>query len=138
VELNLKDLDAFHMAVAMYAEAFVRRSRPMTSRTPLTIGSITSLRLSTSRCPMPSVQTKSDNARRRLCTVHFYRKGGMQFDYAVLSRIVPPLDESAMAVARERQAILTKPPGSLGRLEELSIQLAGISFIVHALPSRTK
>ena len=37
------------------------------------------------------------------------------------------LDETAMASARARQDTLTKPPGSLGRLEELSIQLAGIS-----------
>lgn len=37
------------------------------------------------------------------------------------------LDESAMAAARERQQQLTKPPGSLGRLEELAIQLAGIT-----------
>lgn len=37
------------------------------------------------------------------------------------------LDEAAMAAARERQGSLTKPPGSLGRLEELSVQLAGIS-----------
>jgi nicotinate-nucleotide--dimethylbenzimidazole phosphoribosyltransferase len=39
---------------------------------------------------------------------------------------IPPLDESAMRVARARQDTLTKPRGSLGRLEELSIQLAGI------------
>ena len=32
-----------------------------------------------------------------------------------------------MNAARERQSSLAKPPGSLGRLEELSIQLAGIS-----------
>jgi nicotinate-nucleotide--dimethylbenzimidazole phosphoribosyltransferase len=37
------------------------------------------------------------------------------------------LDESAMAAARTRQNRLTKPAGSLGRLEELSIQLAGIT-----------
>ncbi len=36
------------------------------------------------------------------------------------------LDPGAMAAARTRQDTLTKPAGSLGRLEELSIQLAGI------------
>lgn len=40
---------------------------------------------------------------------------------------VKPLDEGAMETARRRQAELAKPPGSLGRLEELSIQLAGIT-----------
>ncbi len=40
--------------------------------------------------------------------------------------IIPPLDEKAMSAARNRQDILTKPQGSLGRLEGLSIQLAGI------------
>lgn len=40
-------------------------------------------------------------------------------------------DEAAMAAARERQAQLAKPPGSLGRLEDLSIQLAGITGKVH-------
>ena len=37
------------------------------------------------------------------------------------------LDEAAMAAAKVRQDTLTKPPGSLGRLEELSVQLAGIT-----------
>lgn len=37
------------------------------------------------------------------------------------------LNEKAMSEARERQAQLAKPPGSLGRLEDLSVQLAGIS-----------
>jgi nicotinate-nucleotide--dimethylbenzimidazole phosphoribosyltransferase len=46
-------------------------------------------------------------------------------------RSVAPLDEAAMAKARERQAQLAKPPGSLGRLEELSVQLAGITGQVH-------
>lgn len=39
---------------------------------------------------------------------------------------IKPLDRLAMEKARDRQGMLTKPPGSLGRLEELSIQLAGI------------
>jgi len=39
---------------------------------------------------------------------------------------IEPLDEVAMERARVRQNSLTKPPGSLGRLEELSIRLAGI------------
>ncbi|MFH1651493.1 MAG: nicotinate-nucleotide--dimethylbenzimidazole phosphoribosyltransferase [Chloroflexota bacterium] len=39
---------------------------------------------------------------------------------------IAPLDTEAAAAARTRQDNLTKPPGSLGRLEELSIQLAGI------------
>lgn len=39
---------------------------------------------------------------------------------------IRPLDAEAMEAARERQDNLTKPLGSLGRLEEISIQLAGI------------
>jgi nicotinate-nucleotide--dimethylbenzimidazole phosphoribosyltransferase len=39
---------------------------------------------------------------------------------------IKPLDSSAMAAAQARQNSLTKPHGSLGRLEELSIKLAGI------------
>ncbi len=39
---------------------------------------------------------------------------------------IKSLDREAMAEARARQDTLTKPQGSLGRLEELSIQLAGI------------
>ena len=44
---------------------------------------------------------------------------------------VSPLDDTAMAAAREWQAQLAKPPGSLGRLEELSVQLAGMTGKVH-------
>jgi nicotinate-nucleotide--dimethylbenzimidazole phosphoribosyltransferase len=40
---------------------------------------------------------------------------------------IQPLDEAAIAAASARQNTLTKPPGSLGRLEELSIQLAGVT-----------
>lgn len=39
---------------------------------------------------------------------------------------ITPLSSSSMDKARIRQDILTKPKGSLGRLEDLSIQLAGI------------
>jgi nicotinate-nucleotide--dimethylbenzimidazole phosphoribosyltransferase len=48
-------------------------------------------------------------------------------DLQQLGMAIPSLDESAMALARQRQSALTKPAGSLGRLEELSIQLAGIT-----------
>ena len=39
---------------------------------------------------------------------------------------ITPLDQTAAAAARARQDTLTKPLGSLGRLEDISIQLAGI------------
>ena len=44
----------------------------------------------------------------------------------LIDGITPP-DEGAMEEARKRQAQLAKPPGSLGRLEELSVRLAGIT-----------
>jgi nicotinate-nucleotide--dimethylbenzimidazole phosphoribosyltransferase len=39
---------------------------------------------------------------------------------------IPSLDQAAMRAARERLDHLAKPPGSLGRLEALVVQLAGI------------
>ena len=39
---------------------------------------------------------------------------------------ITPLNEAAMTAARARQDTLTKPPGSLGRLEDLSVMLAGM------------
>jgi nicotinate-nucleotide--dimethylbenzimidazole phosphoribosyltransferase len=39
---------------------------------------------------------------------------------------IKPLDDAAMKKAAARQDILTKPQGALGRLEEISIRLAGI------------
>lgn len=40
-------------------------------------------------------------------------------------------DRTAMDRAKRRQAELAKPPGSLGRLEDISVQLAGITGKVH-------
>ncbi|MBA9004075.1 nicotinate-nucleotide--dimethylbenzimidazole phosphoribosyltransferase [Thermomonospora cellulosilytica] len=40
---------------------------------------------------------------------------------------VRPLDEAAMAEARDLQSRLTKPPGALGALEDLSVRLAGLA-----------
>ncbi len=40
---------------------------------------------------------------------------------------IAPADEQAMAAARDLQARLTKPAGSLGELEELSVRLAGLA-----------
>ena len=40
---------------------------------------------------------------------------------------IKPADQPAMAAARELQARLTKPAGSLGALEELSVRLAGLA-----------
>lgn len=55
----------------------------------------------------------------------------MQKEVDALVREVLPLDRSAMTAAETYQARLAKPPGSLGRLEEISIQLAGITGRVH-------
>lgn len=55
----------------------------------------------------------------------------MRKELDALVRAVLPLDRGAMTAAEEYQARLAKPPGSLGRLEEISIQLAGITGRVH-------
>lgn len=51
----------------------------------------------------------------------------MIFDVLSLAQDIQPLDEKAQNKALERQQNLVKPMGSLGVLEELSIQLAGIT-----------
>lgn len=48
-------------------------------------------------------------------------------DIAATIAAITPLDGDAMAAARSRQGELTKPAGSLGRLEALAIQIAGIT-----------
>ncbi len=53
-------------------------------------------------------------------------KTGLPFDdIRNLVRQMPGPDETARDAARERQGQLTKPPGSLGRLEDIAIWLAG-------------
>lgn len=42
---------------------------------------------------------------------------------------IRPADDAAMTAARERQSRLTKPPGSLGVLEDLSVRLAGLAGV---------
>ena len=51
--------------------------------------------------------------------------GGRGSDFP--TQPIPPLDVSAMEAARRRWDALTKPRGSLGRLEELGVALAGMT-----------
>lgn len=54
----------------------------------------------------------------------------MQYTQEMLNRLIAAItgpDAAAMTAAEQRQAHLAKPPGSLGRLEALSVQLAGIT-----------
>ncbi len=55
---------------------------------------------------------------------------------SLLGKIKAP-DQAAMDAARAYQATLAKPPESLGRLEALSIQLAGITGKIHNRMERT-
>lgn len=54
-------------------------------------------------------------------------KEHLRANVAATIAAIAPLDATVMAAARARQAQLTKPAGSLGRLEALAIQMAGIS-----------
>lgn len=54
-----------------------------------------------------------------------------------LIQSIEPLSKQAMEGAKRHQAALAKPPESLGRLEELSIQLAGITGKVHNSMDKT-
>lgn len=64
-----------------------------------------------------------------------YRLGKMEHaleeEFKSLLASIKPLNEAAMTEANAYQARLAKPPGSLGRLEELSVQLAGITGQIH-------
>ncbi len=56
-----------------------------------------------------------------------YGQGGSVRRIIDVTRQIRPLDRQAMDAARARHDQLTKPPGSLGRLEELAVTLAGIT-----------
>ncbi|MBP5632234.1 MAG: nicotinate-nucleotide--dimethylbenzimidazole phosphoribosyltransferase [Clostridia bacterium] len=54
----------------------------------------------------------------------------MEYTFKSLEKLISGItgpDAEAAEEARKRQAELAKPPGSLGRLEELSVQLAAIT-----------
>ena len=48
-------------------------------------------------------------------------------DLLLVAATIPSLDQLAIERAKRRQRDLVKPPGSLGRLEEMAIHIAGIS-----------
>ena len=54
-------------------------------------------------------------------------KGYTKKDLLQLIDTVSALNQATLKQAKARQAVLAKPPGSLGKLEALSIQLAGIT-----------
>lgn len=55
---------------------------------------------------------------------------------AQVCRQIEPIDQTWLSASRERQLTLTKPPGSLGRLEEIANRLAAIQRT--ATPIATK
>ena len=44
-----------------------------------------------------------------------------------LMTLIKPLDEQAIEAAEQHLNSLTKPPGSLGKLEDIARQIAGIT-----------
>src|SRR5262245_32111200 len=80
------------------------------------------MRISSQRCSRSNIPTLHKVSR--LSRGSISKRRIMTLDSLIST--IQPLDESAMRSARARQDTLTKPLGSLGRLEELSIQLAGM------------
>jgi nicotinate-nucleotide--dimethylbenzimidazole phosphoribosyltransferase len=56
--------------------------------------------------------------------------------FAAAARLCGPPDGAAMAAARRHHLRLTKPPGSLGRLEDVGVLLAGIAAACPPPPPR--
>ena len=51
----------------------------------------------------------------------------MERELLAMAEAIPAPDHAAMEQARRRQAELTKPAGALGRLEDLAVQVAGMT-----------
>src|SRR5664280_1055025 len=95
--------------------------------------------LAPARCPGPRHQCPGSrgvfprtvhNGTVHNGTVHNGRRNLMTDDTAridALTAEIRPLNTAAMADARHRQDRLTKPRGSLGVLEDVSVQLAGLA-----------
>jgi nicotinate-nucleotide--dimethylbenzimidazole phosphoribosyltransferase len=57
-------------------------------------------------------------------------------DLGAVAMLIPQPAQDARAAARERQDLLAKPTGALGRLEDLSIWLAGVQGACPPVPFR--
>ena len=79
-------------------------------------------------CPFVLVDAEPDADVGHAVRRGLLAAGEGPFDAA--ASLVGPPDAGAMAAADARQLRLTKPPGALGRLEDLGRQLAGISGTV--------
>lgn len=81
----------------------------------------------------PLLEQVGWEGRRHLADLVFSEAWGRPWpelspgDRPMVNVEIPALDRTAMAAALDRQVVLTKPAGSLGRLEDLSVRLAGIA-----------
>ena len=71
------------------------------------------------------LRTLSSLNNRGFCLDHTHELSDVRLQDAIAR--VQPLDQAAQVEVRRRQDQLTKPPGSLGRLERLATQIAGIT-----------